>query len=394
MNNNTLTIEDHICDYGCGQLAKYKFKNGKYCCHKISAQCPAVKEKLARTVQANNAEWKQNGEDCRHHLHKKDKRVRKHIDNHGKCDNPGCTNYNDGSYGSGRFCSQHCAYAYSMNRHDPNHYAKICKHLQKNRDLGLISQKGPYGTWKCDKCNLIFETRSELENHNKLEHGHISAKILKGKEKTFACPFCLKEFNTDRQMCGHISNCPNHPNKEQHDLAHKRSGETYSNRQKQGLYQNNGGFGKGSHHSLETREKISITRANQVKNEYLTNFHAKVKWYKVSNIKGEEFNVRGTWEVNVAKRLNELNIYWIKAPSIKYFNEYWHNYTADLYIPDKDIYIEVKGRYPDTDRLKMNLVTSQNPDKKIYFIHGSIYWDFIAGKISFDDKLLISQYDL
>lgn len=321
---------------------------------------------------------------CAKHMHKYAHEIEKYKDK--PCE--WCKKDHDHTYGSGRFCSKSCRMSYnaSQNRFSEKH--KI--HLKKLHDKNKV----PYGTWKCDKCNLIFETRSELENHNKLEHGYISAKILKGKEKTFACPFCLKEFNTDRQMCGHISNCPNHPNKEQHDLAHKRSGETYSNRQKQGLYQNNGGFGKGSHHSLETREKISITRANQVKNEYLTNFHAKVKWYKVSNIKGEEFNVRGTWEVNVVKRLNELNIYWIKAPSIKYFNEYWHNYTADLYIPDKDIYIEVKGRYPDADRLKMNLVTSQNPDKKIYFIHGSIYWDFIAGKISFDDKLLISQYDL
>lgn len=390
-NDNTLTIEDHLCDYGCGQLAKYQFKNGKFCCHKISAQCPAVKEKLSQTVHKNIDEWKQNGEDIRHHLHKKDNRIRKHIDNHGKCDNPGCTNYNDGSYGSGRFCSQHCAYAYSMNRHDLEHYAKIREHLKKNRDLGLISQKAPYGTWKCDKCNLIFETRSEFENHNKLEHGHISAKILKGKEKTFACPFCLKEFDTDRQMCGHISNCPNHPNKEQHDLAHKKSGETLKQKIKNGDV-----IPPQTGKSIPNyvKEKISVKRADQVRNEYLTNFHAKVKWYKVSNIKGEERNVRGTWEVNVAKRLNELNIYWTKAPSIKYFNEYWHNYTADLYIPDKDIYIEVKGRYPDTDRLKMNLVTSQNPGKKIYFIHGSTYWDFIAGKIPFDDKLLISQFDL
>ena len=103
--------------------------------------------------------------------------------------------------------------------------------------------------------------------------------------------------------------------------------------------------------------------------------------------------MRGHWEENVAKRLNELGIVWIKARSIKYFKEYWHNYTADFYIPEQDIYIEVKGRYPDTDREKMKLVVEQHPDKKIYFIHKQ-YHDFISGKCEFNDDLKIRKQDL
>jgi len=34
-----------LCDYGCGQEAKYPFKNGKWCCSKLSCQCPAIREK-------------------------------------------------------------------------------------------------------------------------------------------------------------------------------------------------------------------------------------------------------------------------------------------------------------------------------------------------------------
>jgi len=33
------------CDYGCGQEAKYQFKNGKWCCSKYSSRCPALKNK-------------------------------------------------------------------------------------------------------------------------------------------------------------------------------------------------------------------------------------------------------------------------------------------------------------------------------------------------------------
>ena len=33
----------HLCDYGCGQEAKYKFKNGKWCCSSNMHNCLYVK---------------------------------------------------------------------------------------------------------------------------------------------------------------------------------------------------------------------------------------------------------------------------------------------------------------------------------------------------------------
>jgi hypothetical protein len=37
-------IENHdgiLCDYGCGQIAKFQFRNGRYCCGSNSAKCPS-----------------------------------------------------------------------------------------------------------------------------------------------------------------------------------------------------------------------------------------------------------------------------------------------------------------------------------------------------------------
>jgi len=34
-----------LCNYGCGQEAKYKFKNGKWCCSKNISSCPAIRQK-------------------------------------------------------------------------------------------------------------------------------------------------------------------------------------------------------------------------------------------------------------------------------------------------------------------------------------------------------------
>ena len=62
------------------------------------------------------------------------------------CEN--CGNEHDGSYGSGRFCSNHCRHVF-IGKQTKKH---ICN-FQNTR------KKSPYGTWKCDKCDLIFETR-------------------------------------------------------------------------------------------------------------------------------------------------------------------------------------------------------------------------------------------
>jgi len=38
-----------ICNYGCGQGAKYQFKNGKWCCSKNHSSCPEIRKKLSKT---------------------------------------------------------------------------------------------------------------------------------------------------------------------------------------------------------------------------------------------------------------------------------------------------------------------------------------------------------
>ena len=131
-----------------------------------------------------------------------------------------------------------------------------------------------------------------------------------------------------------------------------------------------------------------------MKNECLTNTYHKVKWYKVKNINNEEYVVRGMWEVNVSKRLNEIGLLWTRSKPIPYVKDgITHNYTPDFFIPSSDIYIEVKGGYPERDRMKMKLVHDQHPELKIYFIHKQFY-QFINGEIEFNDNLLLTESDL
>ena len=84
-----------------------------------------------------------------------------------KCENPKCGKEHDGSYGSGRFCSDSCRRSYSAQQ---NNFVELGKQRRSRRQMNIHEQhlkaRAPYGTWKCEQCNLIFETRAQLFDHN------------------------------------------------------------------------------------------------------------------------------------------------------------------------------------------------------------------------------------
>lgn len=43
----------HICEYGCGNIAKWVFKNGRWCCSRSTTSCPEIKRRNS-TTNINN----------------------------------------------------------------------------------------------------------------------------------------------------------------------------------------------------------------------------------------------------------------------------------------------------------------------------------------------------
>jgi predicted nuclease of restriction endonuclease-like RecB superfamily len=93
-------------------------------------------------------------------------------------------------------------------------------------------------------------------------------------------------------------------------------------------------------------------------------------WSKQSDYittEGTTVSMDSTWEVACAKRLDELGIKWIRNPSIKlkYItrSRRIRNYIPDFYLPDYDIYIEVKGYWTDAARHKIKSVQINNDVK-------------------------------
>lgn len=78
-----------------------------------------------------------------------------------KCEN--CGQEHDGSYGSGRFCSHTCHSSYS---------AKLVKQRKSGFAINAEKIRFPYGTWKCQHCGLILQSKGKLQKH--IHDNHIN----------------------------------------------------------------------------------------------------------------------------------------------------------------------------------------------------------------------------
>jgi len=74
-----------------------------------------------------------------------------------------------------------------------------------------------------------------------------------------------------------------------------------------------------------------------------------------------------SWEVACATRLDELDINWERDPTMKLpytdKKKRKRNYIPDFYLPDIDLYIEVKGYWTAAAKYKMKDIMVRNPGK-------------------------------
>ena len=82
---------------------------------------------------------------------------------------------------------------------------------------------------------------------------------------------------------------------------------------------------------------------------------------------GAVIQMDSSWEVECAKKLDELGVRWERTEDIKlkYIDKraQTRNYIPDFYLPDCDMYLEVKGYWTTPARWKMRSVMDRNPGK-------------------------------
>lgn len=145
---------------------------------------------------------------------------------------------------------------------------------------------------------------------------------------------------------------------------------------------------KGKSHPLskEARERLSEIQSRYL--DHCSGGFSDIGWYKVKNLNGVEFTVRGYWEENVVLKLNKDNVLWVRNHSLKYVKgEIRKTYNPDFYLPNSNAFVEVKGYYSVQAQEKMRLVLEQN-DITLYFIGQYHYRDFINGRINLTELRL------
>jgi hypothetical protein len=82
---------------------------------------------------------------------------------------------------------------------------------------------------------------------------------------------------------------------------------------------------------------------------------------------GKKVSMDSTWEVAMAKRLDDLGVRWVRDDTLKLSyltrGRRKRKYIPDFYLPEYDLYIEVKGYWTDAARHKMKDVQKRNPVK-------------------------------
>ena len=206
---------------------------------------------------------------------------------------------------------------------------------QKKPELKVDEQwKQENGLYKCPECGV-----------EKPKHGICSHILLKHTEKGKKRRSGIEGFNQKGR------NAWNKGLTKETDERVKKHGISISKSQ----------MGKkGREVSKETREKLSIIMS--LKNQEKGNSGYKfIKWYKVQNILGMEYNLRGSYELKVASFLNEKKLLWNREKKLSYFDgEITRTYLPDFYLPERNVYIETKGYFSEKDKHKMKLVLEQN----------------------------------
>lgn len=129
--------------------------------------------------------------------------------------------------------------------------------------------------------------------------------------------------------------------------------------------------------SIETREKLSAAGKRRVWTQEDRDRQSKSmqravekypESYSASNVCGRTklieykgHTLNGKWELEVAKWLDSCNVVWTNIIHQEIFYEWQnrqHRYFPDFYLPEKNLYIEVKGYERDRDRCKWSVVSN------------------------------------
>ena len=161
------------------------------------------------------------------------------------------------------------------------------------------------------------------------------------------CKHCKQEFDISDKPVGWMANhsrwCAENPKRSVYSDSMSRARaaiKTYKNQ-----------YSYGAVCSIETREKLRKSSSGRthteetkklIKEKALASSHRRLR---KSIIKYNDVLLDSTWELELAKRLDELEIKWNRPNPIPWIDEkgITHNYFPDFYLEDYDLFLDPKN---------------------------------------------------
>jgi hypothetical protein len=183
------------------------------------------------------------------------------------------------------------------------------------------------------------------------------------------CKYCNKECKNKISLAAHQRSCPENIDRKYFNyMTGKKGKNQFSKAEELGLNK--------PIVTKQTRKKLKIASQKQVWTEERRKKHSSAMKlavlknpdsYTTSNVcgrvkiekyKGENFH--GKWEIIVAKFFDKNNIKWERKtkPIQYYWNNNHHLYFPDFYLPEHDLFVEVKGYETDRDHCKWSAISN------------------------------------
>ena len=214
------------------------------------------------------------------------------------------------------------------------------------------------------KLNPDFEKNKSICTNNLLKNISIETP----KDDIYICKYCGKQCKNKNSLVQHEIRCKENPDRiiyqynnfnnfgripwnkgltKETDERLKIQGETFKQKYKDGKIKIwSDGLNK------ETDERIknsSIKIQNTIDKKLKDN-----NWHNSYNLKYcyKDFTFDSYWEVLFAQFLDKYNILWVRNTNYSFeyiYKKSIHKYYPDFYLPDFDLYIEIKGFFSNKD---------------------------------------------
>lgn len=189
-----------LCEYGCGQEAKYQFKNGKWCCSEYTSKCPIINKKNTSKLGMKDSEETKNKR--RKSLKGKiswNKGLTKETDERVKKSSEKMIGLNNPNYGKKLSIKNRLKQSQLViGKNNPNYgnFGELNPNW-KGGDIGWChtTARRLFGQDTCEVCGMTNE--EHLKKTNKSLHMHCDGKRYRNMERIFwttCCIWCHKKI--------------------------------------------------------------------------------------------------------------------------------------------------------------------------------------------------------